>query len=162
MIISSGGDRLNRIMSLRNPTAIATADRNAISLRLAGSKERGFTLIETICSIVIISVAVIGLFAIVTNCVVSNNTPQPFEIAVGTQYVQEKLERIYAEKRSHGMAFTDINTSRYPDEPLGNGYTRTTKVDAWPWDADVNYKRISVQVSHNGTHVADGVLLVAN
>jgi type II secretory pathway pseudopilin PulG len=126
----------------------------------------GFTLIETIASIIIILVAVVGLFAIFTNSIASRNTAQPFEVAVGTQYVQEKLEMIYANKRNPRPNPTLVGFDNIPlgttNEIIGNGYTRVTTVGQWSVDTDTdNYKQVTVQVLHNGALVAQGVVLVA-
>lgn len=125
--------------------------------------EGGFTLLEIIMSIVIMSIAVTGLYAIVTTSIASRNAPQPFEITIGTQYVQDKLEKIYADKRnpSSSRGFANIDTAHYPGETLGNGYTRTTTVGAWSVNPDTNaYKQITVQVLHNGVTVASATTLV--
>jgi len=126
-------------------------------------KDGGFTLLELIMSIVIISIASVGLFAIFTTSIVSRNAPQPFEITVGTQYVQEKLEKIYADKRnpSSSKGFTNIDTAHYPPETLVNGYTRTTTVGAWPGNTDfAAYRQITVQVLRNNVIVASATTLV--
>jgi Tfp pilus assembly protein PilV len=124
------------------------------------ANERGFTLIETALSIVIILIAVIGLFAIFTNSIASRNAPQSFEIAAGIQYLQEGLERVYADRRNPDRGFSYVATSgNYPNETLGNGYARTTVIADW---TSVDYKQVTVTVTHNGATVASGVLLVAN
>ncbi len=126
--------------------------------------QAGFTLIETIISIVIILIAVTGLFAIFTTSIASRNTPQPYEITIGTQYVQEGLERVYADRRNPARGFTYIVQANYAAEPsLGSGYGRTTTIGAWPVNTDQKtYKQVTVQVTHNSLTVATGVSLMAN
>ena len=127
--------------------------------------QAGFTLIETIASIVIILIATVGLFIIVTSAIAPTETPQPYETATGTQYVQEKLEMILADKRNplSSKGFNNIDTAHYPSENLGNGYARATTVGAWAVNTDTSlYKYINVQVTHNGVLVAQGALLVAS
>ncbi len=123
----------------------------------------GFTLIETVFAIMIILIAVVGLFAIFTNAVAPSNAPQPYEIAVGIQYMQEGLERVYADRRNLSRGFSYITPANYPNENLGAGYSRTTTIGAWPVDTDTaTYVQVTVQVSHNGRTVAQGATLMAN
>ena len=126
---------------------------------------KGFTLIETTFSIVIILIAILGLSAIATNSLSPSNAIQPAEVAMGTQYVQEKLEMVLSDRRnpSSSKGFDNIDTAHYPGENLGGGYARTTAVGAWSVNTDqAIYRQITVQVSHNGTLVAQGTLLVAD
>jgi len=124
---------------------------------------RGFTLIETVVSIVIILIAVVGLSAIFTTSIAPSAAPLPTEVATGAEYVEQKLEMILGDRMSPSKGFSTISTANYPGETLGNGYTRTTTVDAWPVNTNTNtYRRITVQVLHNGRTVATGVLLVSN
>ena len=125
----------------------------------------GFTLIETIAAVVIILIATAGLFAIVSNSITPKNSPQPMEITTGAEYVQEKLEMVLGDRRnqSGSRGFDYIRSANYPSETLGSGYSRTTTIGAWPGNTDTTtFKQVTVQVTHNGTVVAQGVLLVAN
>lgn len=127
-----------------------------------GTTRAGFTLIETIISIVIISMAVIGLFAVFTTSIASRTGPQPFEIAVGAQYVQEGLEKVYADRRNPLRGFGYIVSANYPAEPsLGGGFARTTAIGAWAGGPQTDYLEVAVTATHNGVTVASGVLLVA-
>ncbi len=124
---------------------------------------RGFTLIETVISVVIILVGVIGLFTVITNSIAARNAPQSFEIAAGAQYVQEGLERVYADRRNPDRGFDYIipgNHAADPTPPL-NGFTRTWTVEPWGGQPQTEYRQVTVTVSRNGRVVATGALLVA-
>jgi Tfp pilus assembly protein PilV len=123
----------------------------------------GFTLIETVISIVIVLVAVVGLFAIFATSISPFAAPQPYETTIGAQYVQEGLERVYADRRNLSRNFAFIVPGNYPSENLGAGYIRTTTIGAWPFNADTaTYRQVTVQVTHNGRLVARGTSLFAN
>jgi prepilin-type N-terminal cleavage/methylation domain-containing protein len=144
---------------------VAARKRKRVSGRLLRLGQGGFTLIETVVSVIVILIATAGLFAIFTTSITPRNTPQPFEIATGAQYVQEKLEMVLGDRRnpSASKGFANIDTAHYPSETLASGYSRTTTVGSWPVNTDTaTYKQITVQVTHNGSVVAQGVLLVAS
>ncbi|MGA3084668.1 MAG: prepilin-type N-terminal cleavage/methylation domain-containing protein [Thermodesulfobacteriota bacterium] len=126
--------------------------------------QAGFTLIETIMALVIIMIAVIGLISVFSTSIARRSGPQSFEITIGTQYVQEGLEKVYADRRNTSRGFSYIISTNYPSEPsLGSGYGRTTTIGAWPFKTDTTtYKQVTVRVTHNSVTVASGVLLVAN
>ncbi len=130
----------------------------------AEGREAGFTLIETIISVVIILFAVAGLFAIFTTSIASRNAPQPFETGVGARYVQEGLEAVYGDRRNPARGFSYIVQANYPAEAaLGGGYGRTTTIGPWPVDTDQTaFQQITVRVTRRGMVVATGVGLVAN
>ena len=122
--------------------------RKRVSGRLLHLGQGGFTLIETVASVIIILIATVGLFAIYTTSIAPRNTPQPFEIATGAQYVQEKLEMVLGDRRnqSGSRGFTYISSANYPSETLTAGYSRTTTVGSWPVNTDTaTYKQITVQ-----------------
>jgi prepilin-type N-terminal cleavage/methylation domain-containing protein len=133
--------------------------------KLCRARARGFTLIETIASVVIMSVSVLGLVSVYTTVMAARNVPQPLEITKGTQFAQEGLERVIADRRSReqGKGFAGIVQGNYVTENLPGGYTRTTTVGAWPHDNDTNlYRQVTVQVAARGRVVGQGTSLVAN
>ncbi len=124
---------------------------------------KGFTLIETVMSMVIISIAVMGVLQIFFVGMAPRNTPFSFEITIGTQLVQERLEQIEAARGNTSLGFNWIVTGNFPAESLTGGYSRTTTISSWPVDTDqTKYKQISVAVNHNGRTVASAMTLVAN
>ena len=125
---------------------------------------QGFTLIETIISLLILSIAVTGVLQVFFTGLAPKNAPLSIEITTGTQLVQEGLERIKADRNNPVRGFAYIISANYPTETLGGaftGYVRTTTI-APGWGGDVNYTQVTVAVTHNGRTVANATTLVAN
>jgi prepilin-type N-terminal cleavage/methylation domain-containing protein len=124
---------------------------------------KGFTLIETIMSMVILSIAVMGVLKVFVAGMAPRNAPISIEITLGNQLVQEGLEKIMAAHRNTSRGFDWIVTGNFPAETLTGGYSRTTTISTWAGDTDLtHFKQILVSVSHSGRTVASATTLVAN
>jgi len=125
---------------------------------------KGFTLIETIMTMVILSIAVMGVLQVFYVGMAPKNVPTSFELTIGNQLAQEGLERIKADSKNAARGFDYIISSNYPAETLSggfSGYSRTTTISP-SWQGDANYTQVTVSVTHNNRTVASATTLVAN
>ncbi len=122
---------------------------------------KGFTILDLIFSIVILSIGFAGLARIFSSALnpsgTAGGTGQPM-IVSATNLEQEKLEKIIADKAYSGYsAITSVN---YPSEDLTSlgypGWTRTTTIQYVQSDltttsaSDVGYKKVTVTVTVPG------------
>ncbi|MGA3084672.1 MAG: prepilin-type N-terminal cleavage/methylation domain-containing protein [Thermodesulfobacteriota bacterium] len=124
---------------------------------------KGFTLIEALISVVILSIAVTGIFLIFSAGLAPRKAPISIEHTTGAQLVQERLELIKADCNNPARGFVYIASANYPSETLTGafaGYTRTTTISP-SWGGDLNYTQVTVAVTHNGFTVARATTLVA-
>lgn len=124
-----------------------------------GSMARGFTLIELIIFIVIVSimgVALISAFSASTR-----GAPDAGLITQATQIAQERMELIMAQRRAVAFAaFADPCPGPGPaacTPPAG--YT-VTVVIVPSWNGDANYQQVTVTVT--GLASATATSIVAN
>lgn len=121
---------------------------------------RGFTLVELIIFIVIVSILGVGLMAAFSTT--TRNTPNAGQMTQATQLAQERMELVIAQRHAVGFAaFTDPCTFGTPPAactPPAN-YSVTVAI-APNWNGDANYKQITVTVS--GTSSATATSIVAN
>lgn len=127
---------------------------------------QGFTMIEMIISLVILSISVIGILQVFGAGLAPRNAPLPVEITTANQLAQEGIERVLADRKNSNRGFGWITSSNYPIETLTGafiGYIRSYAISAWPGNTDMNlYKQVTVSISHNGTPSAGVTTLVAN
>lgn len=119
---------------------------------------RGFSLIELVIFIVLVSIMGVALLA--SFSVTTRSTPDAGQVTQATQLAQERMELILAQRRAAGFAaFTDP----CPGPPAActppAGYTVTAAI-APNWNGDTNYRVITVTVG--GTMAATATALVAN
>ncbi len=91
------------------------------------SRESGFTLIELVLVIIIISVASIPLFGLFSRAASSLLTNERTQTAA--QLAQERAELLLAIRRSHGFAAPELSSDT--SEVLTghySGYTRSTVI----------------------------------
>ena len=99
--------------------------------------ERGFTLIEVLVAIAIISIGVLALGANTTSIMRSNRFSANTTIAVNL--AQEKLEEAKAQVTITNGNFTDT-----PPGPSGSIFTRTLAISDSP---EVDLKQVDVTVT---------------
>ncbi len=88
--------------------------------------QRGFTLIELVLVIVIITIASVPLFSLftqATSSILSNE-----ELQTAAQLAQEQAESVLALRRTQGFAAVAPGTTNEP--AVYNGFNRTTVVGA--------------------------------
>lgn len=96
------------------------------------SGESGFTLIETIITLVVLSIAAVGVLSVFTVGIKGSANPLVAEQAV--QLAQEKMDMIIADRENPavGFGFAHIVPGSYPAEPAGSfgfaGFSRTTNI----------------------------------
>ena len=133
----------------------------------ATGRQGGFTLIEIVIFIVIISIMVVGLFSTFSKALLSTGELNNTKIAM--QLARERMELILVQRRVLGFtAFTaatyDPCTSAPPSvmppctgNPVGFMVTPNYGPD---WAADTNYRVITVSVT--GLGLATLTALVAD
>lgn len=80
----------------------------------------GFSLIEAIIAIVILSVAVPAMFWAVRDA--ADRRAEPVMLARARWLAAEKLEDIIADRHSAGRGFSHIMTAHYPAEETVDGF----------------------------------------
>lgn len=113
---------------------------------------RGFTLIELILTVVVISVGLTGIMVIFEN--VTRGVTEADNVVVAGNLVREKLEQIVMAKWYSGYAA--IVQASYPSETFTGDlskFTRSTtvqevsKTDFSTAEVDSGYKRVAVTVT---------------
>lgn len=116
--------------------------------------ERGFSFIELIVSIVILSTALVSFLGVFSNSLANTVTQQSSIRVAGV--AREKMESLLSDRFANG--FDTITEANYPSETLSspyNGYTVATEitfVDESDLETEVvssDYKKIVVTISHN-------------
>ena len=122
--------------------------------------EKGFTLIETIMAVVILSIAVAGIMQVFYTGLAPKTSPLPIEMTTGTHLAQEGLERRMAQKAIGGFSQIPLGTTTETLSGQFSSYTRQITVTTWGGSTDV--KQVTVTVTHSGRTVASATTLLAN
>lgn len=116
-------------------------------------RPRGFTLIETVLATVVISVGLIGIFAMIRNSLGSSVTS--LQSLQAAWLARERLDRILYEKEMQGYGFAVAANYPGPETFAGNfsPFVRATEIlevdddDLTSPRADSGYKRVTVTVT---------------
>jgi Tfp pilus assembly protein PilV len=110
---------------------------------------KGFTLIETVISILVIGIAFLGLVAVVTG--VLTNATRDEGMAIATMLAREEMERVTR------LSFSSV-LDEHRDSPVSFGgnfsnYLWQVRVDAVPVDIAndptmTDYKQVEVRVTN--------------
>ena len=133
----------------------------------ANRQSQGFTLIELVIIMVLISAGVLGmssLFSISSTSLTTNEVRQQM-----TQYAQECAERVLATRRSSGFASTSISNAMCnttaaagPLPVMATGFTRAVSIgssyingsgtERCPigTNTPIDCKDVTITVSHSG------------
>jgi prepilin-type N-terminal cleavage/methylation domain-containing protein len=103
-------------------------------------QNRGFTLIETMLAMLILSVGVLGTTMLTINAIAGNVTSN--RITAATTFAQERIEEI--EQLGYGNADTAVGTEDYGSNTYYSLHKRVTSIAADTPAA--NMKTVSVQV----------------
>jgi prepilin-type N-terminal cleavage/methylation domain-containing protein len=127
------------------------------------SRRRAFTLIEAIAAIVILSVAMPGMFWALRDATVRRY--DPVQMAKARWLAQEKLEDIVADRHSTSRGYSYVLTAAYAAEkPVSGfaGFTRSVAVSETGANFAVGtgWKTVTVTVTYNdGRNVSRSVAL---
>jgi prepilin-type N-terminal cleavage/methylation domain-containing protein len=119
----------------------------------------GFTLIETTITLVVLSIAAVGVLSVFTSGI--KGSANPLLIDQATQLAQEKMDEAIALRKSGGFAAVTTINPGVPAFPAPfNTYTWSRVVDCDPTFAPcpAQYQRVTISVSWNAG--ADSVSLV--
>jgi prepilin-type N-terminal cleavage/methylation domain-containing protein len=138
------------------------------------SNDRGFSLIELIITIIVISVGVLGLIAAMSFT--TGRSINAELMTTTTLLAQERMEELIGDRRSsgYGTASLDIGTTTDPafGAPYAD-YTRTVEIcyvdsaiqnpdcDPAPPNVDTGYKRMTITVENNMMQAASNVSIVS-
>lgn len=90
----------------------------------------GFTLIETIITLVVLSIAAVGVLSVFTVGIRGSANPLVVEQAV--QLAQEKMDDIIGDRENTALGFAQIIPANYPAETAAQlgfaGFSRTTTI----------------------------------
>jgi prepilin-type N-terminal cleavage/methylation domain-containing protein len=119
----------------------------------------GFTLIELVIVMVVVSIGTVSLLKLFANNNTSLNTSEAFQLA--TQYAQECADKVVADNRSG----TTIATTTCDTLPSVSPYTRTVSVtadatSACPSGYSLTCNDIQVTVSRSNPSVSASLVLM--
>ena len=124
----------------------------------------GFTLIEAIITLVVLSIAAVGVLSVFTTGIQGSANPLVLDQTV--QLAQEKMEEAVALRKSGGFAAINSINPGVPAFPAPfNTYAWSRVVDCDPTFAPcpARYQRVTVTVSWNaGADSVSLVTLIAN
>lgn len=126
------------------------------------TQQRGFTLIEAVIVILILSIAAVAVLGQFTQASRAWSIDEDLQVA--TQLVQERMEEMLAARRNGGYASVAVGTI---NDTLTGGfaaYSRTvtvSSVSGAPCPA-ASCKQVVVSVSRSGTALASATLLLAS
>lgn len=122
------------------------------------NRETGFTLIEIVITLVVLSIAVVGVLTVFTAGM--SGSADPLLAGKAAQLAQEKLDTIIGDRSNSARGFGWIISANYPAEnPVAGfpGFTRSVQIICAA-GADLNtsvscprpYERVIVTVTWNG------------
>ncbi len=127
------------------------------------SRQKGFTLIETIITLVVLSIAAVGVLSVFSSGM--KGSTDPLLLSQGLHLAQEKMEETKVLQRAGGFPAVVAGSGTFP-APF-NAYSWVCAVDCV--DAALNpapcteYKRVTVTVSWNsGAESLSLVTLITN
>jgi prepilin-type N-terminal cleavage/methylation domain-containing protein len=133
------------------------------------ARQRGFTLIELVAIIVLLSIAgtaILGMFGQVGRSLTTNQDTQ-----TGAQLVQEKAEQILADRRNAARGFAWIVAANYPAETPISGFAAfdrsvtisdITTSPPCPVTTAGTCRQVVVRVSMGLVTVAQNTFMVVN
>jgi prepilin-type N-terminal cleavage/methylation domain-containing protein len=133
------------------------------------ARQRGFTLIELVAIIVLLSIAgtaILGMFGQVGRSLTTNQDTQ-----TGAQLVQEKAEQILADRRNAARGYAWIVAANYPAETPISGFAAfdrsvtisdITTSPPCPVTTAGTCRQVVVRVSMGLVTVAQNTFMVVN
>ncbi len=108
----------------------------------------GFTLVELVMTIALLTVGVPALISLGTNCLTSMH--QGTYATTASMLAQEKLEQVLADRACSTRGFNYIVSGNYPAEssiPPFSGYTRSVTIAADSTYSGIVFRNVSVTVT---------------
>ncbi len=124
------------------------------------TRQRGFTLIELVLVIIIITVASVPLFGMFTQATTSLLDNEDLQVAA--QLAQEQAEKLLAQRRA--LDFTAVSAST-TETGIYNGFNRTTDVAQPPpggCPGGTLCKAVTVSVDKGGPVLVEVVFLLVD
>jgi prepilin-type N-terminal cleavage/methylation domain-containing protein len=128
------------------------------------TRQQGFSLLELVAVILILAIAAVPLFSLLSQparSLLSNE-----RIQTAAQLAQERAEYLLAVRRNSGYTAADVSTSPVVENLTGNyaAYTRTTTINDPYAGADCpgSCKQIIVNVSESAQTRAEIAFLLVN
>lgn len=127
-------------------------------------KSGGFTLIETIITLVVLSIAAVGVLSVFTTGIA--RSANPLIVNQALSLAEEKMDEAIALRKSAGYAAVTTTNPGVPAFPAPfNSYSWSRVVDCDPTFAPcpAQYQRVTITVSWNaGADSISLVTLIAN
>lgn len=133
--------------------------------------DRGFSLLELIITIIVVSIGVLGLIAALSFT--TGRSINAEMMTTATVLAQERMEQLIAEKRANGYSAPSLDIGTTTDPPLAApyaDYTRTVEIchvdvnlgspDCTAPSVETGYKRITVTVTNTRLPAASTVQVV--
>lgn len=131
-------------------------------------KQLGFTLIETVITIVLLAIITSGIMAMFSTFSQSNGNPSV--IIQASELAQEKMDQIIADRYNPARGFPYVASANYPAENPVTGFTGFSRsvniiyVNSGALNTTVspgptNYKNVMVTVSSNAGMVTTSTLI---
>jgi len=135
-----------------------------MSSQATSQRQQGFTLIELVAVIVIISVAAVPLFGLFSQAGFAMLDDEKLQTA--TQLAQARAEYLMAVRRNRGYADPEVSVNLV-ENLAGNyaGYTRTTDIVLFAGPAcpgGASCKQLSVRVDQGGEARAEVTFVLAD
>ncbi len=131
-------------------------------IRDRGSGDSGFTLIEIIITLVVLSIAAVGVLSVFTAGM--KGSADPLILNQALSLAQEKMDEAIGLRRVAGYAaVTNVGATAFP-APF-NAYTWARAVDCDPTftPCPASYQRVTITVAWNaGADTVSLVTLIAN
>jgi len=77
--------------------------------RIISPNSKGFTLIETIITLVVLSIAAVGVLSVFTSGM--KGSANPLILSQATQLAQGEMDQVFGEKAAPGLGFGSIVTT---------------------------------------------------
>ena len=132
-------------------------------MKRVAKDQLGFTLIEMVMSIVIISIAAVALLNATMNS--GRALRLTDRVQIGATFVNECGEYIAASRRSGANTYAQVNTTVCNFLTLPAGFTRTVALSALTSSAcppGATCQSVTISAYDNGTLASQGVMMITN
>ena len=140
--------------------------------RLAGRKSSGFTLIETVITLVVLSIAAVGVLSVFTTGI--RGSANPLLIDQATQLAQGELDAVIGIKDANGFSAAALNTGTgqmCKTNPMLTGFNCNLDIcyvaagsldNTGACNTQTNYKRVAVTITNAAIGNVTAITLLTN